>query len=581
MGVQRGDRGAVIEDHDTLHVIAIVRDATTVRLIERTLGAQHDELSIATDLAEGLARAASEAPDLLLVDVAMGDSAGLAVVHHVRAVAPDVAIYALARHEDLELGTQAVALGGNGVLMLPLSGDELLSALSAVRTRRAERRLRMSLEREVVSARLATRLLDGLEASSECATRREAARRVLDVFMAETGASAGAVFLRASDTTQEVILIEKRGDVGHDLPNFCDDMALMGFADAAGLQLVRLASRASQQGNVLLQLPAPVGPDELRAMERAGAHASTSIALAAEREEAGRGTMKDPESSAYTFAYFVDVAGREIDKARRHGRRFALATLTVGEETDASHSIEAAERILAAVRDTDILARVDTHEFHLLLPETGGIGAHTCRRRIIRELKRLHGGPIRGLTIGVSTYPHDGSDLSQLLRVAGHRAEASRRSAVFELGLEKMPLDEVLDTLLWTSDPPPLVEAPRAVALPRADIVAMTTAAVGEARRSGAAWVVANEHSGVNLGSAVRAALGPPNPALRFDGVDLGTVQGNDDLEVVSLIAEHAAYTLIGRADGEVVRAVHSADPLFADFIVERLGEAAGTRLWD
>ncbi len=39
--------------------------------------------------------------------------------------------------------------------------------------------------------------------------------------------------------------------------------------------------------------------------------------------------MKDPSSSAYTFAYFVDVAGREIDMARRHNRRFALATIGV------------------------------------------------------------------------------------------------------------------------------------------------------------------------------------------------------------------------------------------------------------
>src|SRR5690606_12073550 len=120
--------------------------------------------------------------------------------------------------------------------------------------------------------------------------------------------------------------------------------------------------------------------------------AATTFALIGEREHSHRGAMKDPSSSAYTFAYFVDVAGREIDKARRHGRRFALATLAVDEEPPVvagaaqpagaagPPSVASVERILGAVRDTDVLARVDEREFYLLLPETGGIGAHICRR---------------------------------------------------------------------------------------------------------------------------------------------------------------------------------------------------------
>ena len=82
--------------------------------------------------------------------------------------------------------------------------------------------------------------------------------------------------------------------------------------------------------------------------------------------------MKDPRSSAYTFAYFVDVAGREIDISRRHRRRFALATIGVHARKRARRRAGAdawppSEGVLGAVRDTDVLARVDANEFYLLL----------------------------------------------------------------------------------------------------------------------------------------------------------------------------------------------------------------------
>src|SRR5262249_22318600 len=47
----------------SLHVIAVLDDARTIELVDRTMKTGTDELSVATDLAEGLARIASEAPD--------------------------------------------------------------------------------------------------------------------------------------------------------------------------------------------------------------------------------------------------------------------------------------------------------------------------------------------------------------------------------------------------------------------------------------------------------------------------------------------------------------------------------------
>lgn len=575
-------RSNTLSDSPALHVIAIARDPATVRLLEKVLAGSEDRLSIASDLAEGLARAASEAPDLVLVEVAMSNNAGLAVVHHLRALAPQVAIYALASPAHLELGSQAVALGGTGVLMLPLVGDELLGAMSSVRARMAEQRLREELEREVRSARLTGDLLEALDAIGTCPSRRQAAAKTLGVFLEATRARRGAVFLRASDASRDLMLVERVGEVT-DLPGFCSEMELMRHAASRpGFELIRLAGRTSQQGVLLLCEPEEMSAAVRAALERAAAHAAAVVALGAERETASLGTMKDPESSAYTFAYFVDVAGREIDKARRHGRRFAVATLTIG-PGDATGdpqlpSVQMAEHVLGAVRDTDILARVDDREFYLLLPETGGIGAHACRRRIMRHFRKAPPGA--SLAIGVATYPHDGGDLSQLMRVARHRADASRDSVVFGEGFDALGLSEVLDTLLWNVKPAARPDAPRSIEIPRADLVRLAASAVSEARRSGSAWALTTERPGLSLSSAVRSALGPTSDNVRLECTEAALLDPSGELEAFSLITEHGAYSLLGRAEGNLVRAVHTADPLFSDFVVDRLSEAAGSRFW-
>jgi hypothetical protein len=238
-----------------------------------------------------------------------------------------------------------------------------------------------------------------------------------------------------------------------------------------------------------------------------------------------------------------------------------------------------------------VLARVDEREFYLLMPETGGKGAHTCRRRVMRHMLG-EGGQRRGeaagleLTMGVATFPHDGIDLSQLLRVAKHRADACRSSLLRSLELDRLKLPEILDAMLWATAAPSAekrsgIEWPRAIELPTADVIGLCVAALNEAARGGGMQVVATQRSGMSIGAAVRAELGRDSDAIRFDAVDVSAVPGCADLEVLAVIAEHGSYALLGRTESSLVRAVHSADPLFADVLILRLSEAAGMRLVD
>jgi GGDEF domain-containing protein len=315
--------------------------------------------------------------------------------------------------------------------------------------------------------------------------------------------------------------------------------------------------------------------------------AATVLSLIGAREQSHRGAMKDPSSSAYTFAYFVDVAGREIAMARRHGRRFSLATVGlelapdsgVGDETEPT--VFGAERVLGAVRDTDVLARVDANEFYLLLPETGGPGAHACRRRILAQLGAVTGTSPFSAAVGVATFPHDGSDLSQLLRVAKFRADASRSSVVNTMSLGALPLSRLVDELLGIVPDAQArklapLETPHYIELPVTDLMGLVSGVVAEATRGGQTRVLATQRAGLSVGNAVRADLTRSEGALKVDTVDVSRVVGCERVDVLIVIAEHSTYTLVGRTEGSLVRAVHSADPLLSDLLVARLSEIAG-----
>jgi len=76
--------------------------------------------------------------------------------------------------------------------------------------------------------------------------------------------------------------------------------------------------------------------------------------------------------------------------------------------------------ILSAVRDTDVLARVDENEFYLLMPERWRrrpkLPRVSCSRLLLARSPGTSGVPPASRC--VSTYPHDGTDLSKLLRAA-------------------------------------------------------------------------------------------------------------------------------------------------------------------
>ncbi|WP_437588949.1 diguanylate cyclase domain-containing protein [Sorangium sp. So ce1000] len=607
----------------SLKVLAVIADEATRTLFSRVITS--DELMLASDLAEGIVLAETAAPDIAFIDVGLGDGAGLAMVHHLKALTPEATVFALATRAELEAGAHAVALGGAGLFLLPLGGDEVLNAVGSVRLRFAERALRMQLEQE--SARSA-RAAGWIARVAELADARDcnaAAQQVAEVFVEATGAAAAAVYLAAGERSSELARSAVTGPLDR-APAYGNEADILDFARREQLIVVPLALRKLAAGHLLLQkepgrssaFPSVRRPDSAASTPRRAplldglvkllaTQATTALALLGERERStGGAAMKDPASSAYSFAYYVDVAGREIDKARRYGRRFTIATIVI--EPDAAaperpddlafwritptppantlNPGQVVEHLLRAVRDTDILARVDENEFHLLMPETAGLEAHACHRRMlshVAESEKRAGYLPKGLLVGVATFPHDGQSLAQLLRIARRRADATKSSIVHRIPQDRRNMAEIVSLLVRetpTPDGASAISAPRALDLSVSDTILLATSVVRNALRGGAVFLLVAHHDGLSLGAQVKALLASPRDDVVVHTVDLRSSPGCDDIEALCVLAEHGAYALVGRNQGGFVKGIHAADPLLADFLAERLGRAAGLRVF-
>jgi len=572
-----------------LTVLCIAQDTAVRELVPRVL--RFDKVHVTADFSEAFTVASSEAPDIAFVELAIGDGAGLSLVHHLKALAPEITVVTLANKDGIESAANALSLGASGLLMMPLSGDDLLSSVWSIKQRLVERAERDRLERAAAMSARATGWIARIAELAESHDRHAAARDLVEILVEVTGARGAVVYL-AGDAPQELVLGAASPDLESAPKVGSEKHILETFAHPRRLLAVPLGSRNIAAGYVLLDEGKPATPSPEAGVDPPidgiirllATVAATAIAMLAERERAMRGgaAIKDPTSSAYSFAYYVDVAGREIGRARRYGRRFSIVTMVA--ETVAGKSplspTEFADRLLATVHDTDILARVDEHEFHMLLPETSGLGAHACRRRIVR----LGAGEKSGLSllVGAAAFPHDGQDLGKLLRVARLRAEASKTSVVHRLDPDTNTVPDLLEMLIWeTANAAPAGQTsavrPLEVAAPEAQALAQCV--VADALRGGPATIVVAHHSDLCLGTAVRSALGHESDHITLHTLDLRSVSGCERIEALAIIAEHGAYALVARNDKGSLHGVHASDPLLADVLAERLGRAAGVRV--
>ena len=159
---------------------------------------------------------------------------------------------------------------------------------------------------------------------------------------------------------------------------------------------------------------------------------------------------RDALTKLYNRRYFLDAFHREFDRSKRHGRIFSLLFMdldhfkqyndTKGHPAGDDLLSGLAELITKTSRNTTIAARYGGEEFILLVPETPKDGAHIFAERLRKSIEDY---PFRGresqplgrvtLSIGVSTFPEDGSDCETLIARADeamYKAKANGRNRV-------------------------------------------------------------------------------------------------------------------------------------------------------
>lgn len=161
------------------------------------------------------------------------------------------------------------------------------------------------------------------------------------------------------------------------------------------------------------------------------------------REEALRLSRFDALTGLLSRAFFISTVEREIPRAARTGRGFALLMFDMDglKAANDRYGHEAGDRLIQAVaealrndiRAADVPARYAGDEFVVLLPETDLPGALNVAEKIRADLSRLavpqNGSFIRTTaSIGLVTYPDDGRTWSELIRRADVAMyEAKRR----------------------------------------------------------------------------------------------------------------------------------------------------------
>ena len=609
-----------------LRVLVVAAESETAEFATRVLEDHGDAVSRADDVPDALAQLTRSDHQMALVSLSLPRGDGLALVHHIRALHPHVDVVVMSASSDLEDAGHALALGVVQSLVLPLTGDALLVAADRCREKRALllERQRLGEQGKLSQRRTAT--------YARCAAfvsetdPGNVASRILDACVQEAEAKGGALYAPAYFGASSFARVTSLGEADA-LPDVLSPDAL----DA--LDPTRTVAEFQPEGMPAVWALPLLGTAELdavivmdadamdeatqQALEIVAGLGTAALAAARRGDAIARAGIKDPDTSAYTFAYFGDVAGREIDRAARHGRRFALLTVNLDGVLDARESLDhdrligfrrlLSDALLDTVRDSDVLARVEDDEYYLLLPETGVLGALSAKRRIEARFHDLvevgQFGAQNGVepVVGVAVFPADGANLGKLLRVGRRRADRSREGVYRRLALARIPFWEALEMLLGSEDDAGVrpdgsvslhedlaqthdaLDLAHHAALPHALLPRIARSFVEDAIQHGALGTL-YAAGDADMLDAIKDAVGSERSEMRawLLTSDAGTEleagrlgMGDPRLQerVIFLgITEVTGYMLIARRlDGETLLAYHTADLDLVDGLITAL----------
>ncbi|NQD36706.1 sensor domain-containing diguanylate cyclase [Permianibacter sp. IMCC34836] len=163
--------------------------------------------------------------------------------------------------------------------------------------------------------------------------------------------------------------------------------------------------------------------------------------LIADRKKIQRLARHDPLTGAANRLRFDERAFEIMALARRSQRKFVLLNLDLNGfkriNDDFGHAagdallVHVARQLQECLRETDFMARIGGDEFLVLLPDTEpGSSLNAVVDRVHRAVSRplLFGVESLsvGVSIGIASYPENGSSIDELMSAADHAMYASK-----------------------------------------------------------------------------------------------------------------------------------------------------------
>lgn len=158
----------------------------------------------------------------------------------------------------------------------------------------------------------------------------------------------------------------------------------------------------------------------------------------------------DGLTELYNHRYFQEQMKLNVENSKRYGNEFSMIILdidffkkfndTYGHQSGDAVLRQVAQTLKRSVRATDIACRYGGEEMSIILPNTGKNVAHSTAEKICERVSsnkfKLQGDKEVSVTIslGVSTYPHDGQTPSELIEAADKRLYNAKNNGRNQVG---------------------------------------------------------------------------------------------------------------------------------------------------
>lgn len=150
--------------------------------------------------------------------------------------------------------------------------------------------------------------------------------------------------------------------------------------------------------------------------------------------------VTDSLTGLYVRRYFMVKLQEELLRAERYNNilSIVMADLDRFKNINDTYGHDAGDRVLKAIgkflqqniRDVDVIARYGGEEFVIMIPEAAEDAAYILAERIRKQFAelKLENFPQITISLGIATYPFDGTELEDLIKKADAAMYAAKRA---------------------------------------------------------------------------------------------------------------------------------------------------------